>query len=69
MMALLNSNFAAVGTQKQWSEAVDSGSALERSNLIESALQGAKDASAKPGLLAHLTFACERSRQLERRYR
>lgn len=45
MMALLNSNFAAVGTQKQWSEAVDSGSALERSNLIESALQGAKDAS------------------------
>ncbi|MDO5507739.1 MAG: isochorismatase family protein [Corynebacterium casei] len=45
MMALLNSNFAAVGTSEQWTEAVNSNAAMDRSNLIESALQGAEKAA------------------------
>lgn len=45
MMALLNSNYAAVGTTEQWTNAVSSNAAMGRSNLIESALQGAEEAS------------------------
>ncbi|WP_342661552.1 hypothetical protein Rruber_05350 (plasmid) [Rhodococcus ruber] len=40
LMVLLQSNFAAVTTTTQWIEAVRSGSALPKSNLVESALQG-----------------------------
>lgn len=42
MMALLNSNFAAVGTSGQWADAVRDDAALERSNLVESAVDGAE---------------------------
>ncbi|MGW4478030.1 isochorismatase family protein [Rhodococcus triatomae] len=40
LMVLLNSNFAAVATTDQWIDAVGAGSALEKSNLVESALGG-----------------------------
>ncbi|MBC2586892.1 isochorismatase family protein [Rhodococcus aetherivorans] len=40
LMVLLQSNFAAVATTTQWIEAVRTGSALPKSNLVESALQG-----------------------------
>lgn len=45
LMTLLNSNFAAVGTSEQWKEAVKKDTAIDRSNLIESAIQGLKNAS------------------------
>ncbi|OAH26641.1 isochorismatase [Corynebacterium stationis] len=45
LMTLLNSNFAAVGTSEQWKEAVNKDTAIDRSNLIESAIQGLKNAS------------------------
>jgi nicotinamidase-related amidase len=45
MMALLNSNFAAVATTRKWADAVRDDAALERSNLVESALEGAKGAA------------------------
>lgn len=44
MMALLNSNFAAVATTRKWTDAVREDTVLERSNLIKSALEGAKAA-------------------------
>ncbi|MHA2790184.1 isochorismatase family protein [Corynebacterium sp. S7] len=37
LMALLNSNFAAVGTTKEWTKAVEEQEALPGGNLIESA--------------------------------
>jgi nicotinamidase-related amidase len=40
LMVLLQSNFAAVATTAQWSVAVESGSALDKSNVVVSALQG-----------------------------
>ncbi|MFF0284237.1 isochorismatase family protein [Rhodococcus aetherivorans] len=40
LMVLLQSNFAAVTTTTQWIEAVQSGSTLPKSNLVESALEG-----------------------------
>jgi nicotinamidase-related amidase len=40
LMVLLQSNFAAVATTEQWTKAVRSGTALPKSNLVESALQG-----------------------------
>jgi len=40
LMALLHSNWAAVSTTDQWMSALDSGAALEGSNLIVSAAQG-----------------------------
>lgn len=40
LMALLNSNWAAVATTDAWVEAIGSGSALQGGNLIESAAQG-----------------------------
>lgn len=45
LMTLLNSNYAAVGTADQWTDAVNNNAAMSRSNLIESALQGAKEAT------------------------
>lgn len=44
LMALLNSNWASVSTVEQWRDAVSAGSALEGSNLVESALTGAERA-------------------------
>lgn len=40
IMALLNSNWAAVATTSAWAEAVESGNALPGDNLIESAARG-----------------------------
>ena len=40
LLALLNSNFAAVATTEDWIAAVASGSALSKSNLLASAAQG-----------------------------
>lgn len=40
LMVLLQSNFAAVATTEAWIDAVRSGAALSKSNLVESALQG-----------------------------
>ncbi len=40
LMALLNSNWAAVTTTEQWIEAVGAGQSLDRGNLAESALAG-----------------------------
>lgn len=45
MMALLNSNLAAVGTSGQWIDAVRDNTPLERSNLVESAVDGAAAAA------------------------
>ncbi|WP_309132070.1 isochorismatase family protein [Brevibacterium sp.] len=42
IMALLNSNWAAVTTTEAWIDAVKSGNALEGDNLIESAARGRK---------------------------
>ena len=39
-MVLLHSNFAAVATTADWTEAVKSGEALPASNLVISAAQG-----------------------------
>ena len=41
LLALLNSNWAAVADTDQWVQAVDAGTALEGSNLVISAVQGA----------------------------
>lgn len=41
LLALLNSNWAAVADTARWTDAVRSGAALEKSNLVVSALQGA----------------------------
>lgn len=40
LMALLNSNFAAVATTEHWSQAAQTGVPLEKSNLVESAAGG-----------------------------
>ncbi|ORM30649.1 isochorismatase family protein [Williamsia sp. 1135] len=40
LMVLLQSNFAAVTTTAQWTDAVRAGTDLPKSNLVESALQG-----------------------------
>ena len=40
LMVLLQSNFAAVGTTAQWTEAVAAGTALPKSNLVASAIEG-----------------------------
>ncbi|RYJ06876.1 MAG: hypothetical protein EON52_04105 [Actinomycetales bacterium] len=40
LMVLLNSNFAAVGTTDDWVEAARAGTALPKSDLGTSALQG-----------------------------
>ncbi|GGI08715.1 isochorismatase family protein [Egicoccus halophilus] len=40
LMALLHSNWAAVTPTDRWLEAVEAGAALERGNLVESALAG-----------------------------
>ncbi|MFF0818162.1 isochorismatase family protein [Rhodococcus sp. NPDC003318] len=40
LMVLLQSNFAAVATTQRWIEAVRSGAALPKGNLIESAVDG-----------------------------
>lgn len=45
MMALLNSNLAAVGTSGQWIDAVRDNTPLERSNLVESAVDRAAAAA------------------------
>ncbi len=45
MMALLNSNLAAVGTSEQWTAAVRDNAAMDRSNLVESAVDGAEAAA------------------------
>lgn len=44
LMALLNSNFAAVAETGHWSQAVQAGVPLEKSNLVESAAGGAAQA-------------------------
>ena len=41
LLALLNSNWAAVADTDQWVQAVDAGTALTGSNLVISAVQGA----------------------------
>jgi nicotinamidase-related amidase len=41
LMALLNSNWAAVAPTSAWVDAVESGTALDKSNLGESAAMGA----------------------------
>ena len=46
LMVLLHSNFAAVATTADWTEAVKSGEALPASNLVVSAAQG--NESARP---------------------
>ncbi|AZG47355.1 isochorismatase family protein [Gordonia insulae] len=40
LMVLLQSNFAAVATTADWRAALDSGSALPKSNLVSSAVEG-----------------------------
>lgn len=40
LMAVLNSNFAAVATTDAWLEAVTAGTALEKDNLVASGLEG-----------------------------
>lgn len=40
LMALLNSNFAAVATTEAWIEAITSGTGLDRDNLVNSAIEG-----------------------------
>ncbi|MDN3481725.1 cysteine hydrolase family protein [Arthrobacter sp. APC 3897] len=40
LMVLLQSNFAAVGTTREWLQAVEAGTALSRSDLGTSAMQG-----------------------------
>lgn len=40
LMAILNSNFAAVATADVWREAVSAGAALEKDNLVASAVAG-----------------------------
>ncbi|GAB2658326.1 cysteine hydrolase family protein [Gordonia jinhuaensis] len=42
LMALLHSNFAAVTDTDRWIEALAADEALERSNLVESAVEGAQ---------------------------
>lgn len=46
LMVLLQSNYAAVGTTREWVEAVGAGRALPVGNLVESALAGRGRASA-----------------------
>ncbi|MDJ1371867.1 isochorismatase family protein [Gulosibacter molinativorax] len=46
LMALLHSNWAAVATTDAWASAVVDGAALEKSNLVVSALQGHEAVSA-----------------------
>lgn len=45
LMALLNSNWAAVGTTADWSEAVAAGAALTRSDFVSSAVAGAEQSA------------------------
>ncbi|HRB05469.1 MAG TPA: isochorismatase family protein, partial [Ilumatobacteraceae bacterium] len=40
LMAVLNSNWAAVATTAAWADAVETGATLPRGNLIESAIAG-----------------------------
>lgn len=40
LMTLLNSNWAAVATTEQWTDALDAGTALAAGNLVESAMAG-----------------------------
>lgn len=40
LMVLLQSNFAAVGTTAQWTDAVSAGAELPKSNLVVSAVEG-----------------------------
>ncbi|MBD8207852.1 MULTISPECIES: isochorismatase family protein [unclassified Microbacterium] len=47
LLALLNSNFAAVATTGAWVDAVNGGVALPKSNLAESAVMGAQRAAAQ----------------------
>ncbi|MGW0039495.1 isochorismatase family protein [Gordonia sp. NPDC003376] len=42
LMVLYHSNFAAVATTGEWLDAVSSGVALSKSNLVESAISGAQ---------------------------
>ncbi|NDK89192.1 isochorismatase family protein [Gordonia desulfuricans] len=42
LMVLYHSNFAAVATTGEWLDAVNSGAALAKSNLVESAISGAQ---------------------------
>lgn len=46
LMTLLNSNFAAVATAAAWTDAVHAESALDKSNLVESAMAGREAAEA-----------------------
>ncbi|MFW0786344.1 isochorismatase family protein [Gordonia sp. CPCC 206044] len=48
LMVLLQSNFAAVTTTDEWIRSVASGDAVEKNNLVTSALQG-RDAAAAVG--------------------
>lgn len=45
LMALLNSNWAAVHTTAEWVESLGAGSALAQSDLVSSAVEGARQAS------------------------
>lgn len=40
LLAILHSNWAAVGTTEKWANAVDAGEKLAQSNLVESAARG-----------------------------
>ncbi|MYR05483.1 isochorismatase family protein [Gordonia sp. SID5947] len=42
LMVLLNSNFAAVGATSAWTDALSGGTALEKDNLVASAVAGAQ---------------------------
>jgi nicotinamidase-related amidase len=48
LMALLNSNFAAVASTEEWARAVETAQPLAKSNLVESAADGAAAALARP---------------------
>ena len=45
LMVLFQSNFAAVATTAEWTDAVGAGTALPKNNLVESALQGREAAA------------------------
>jgi hypothetical protein len=47
-MALLNSNFAAVASTDEWARAVETAQPLGKSNLVESAADGAAAALTRP---------------------
>lgn len=45
LMALLNSNWAAVHTTAEWIETLGTGSALAQSDFVSSAVEGARRAA------------------------